>query len=113
MTSGVRTILHPVKDLAEAKALYGKLFGEPAYDKPYYVQFNVGDLEVGLDPQGHSKGMTGSVCYWQVDDIEGSVEQLLDAGAETVQAVTEVGPGRRIATVKDVDGNVIGLLQQS
>jgi hypothetical protein len=28
-----------------------------------------------------------------------------------VQGVTEVGAGRLIATVKDTDGNVIGLLQ--
>jgi hypothetical protein len=35
---------------------------------------------------------------------------LRDAGATTQREVTDVG-GRLIATVKDVDGNIIGLLQ--
>jgi predicted enzyme related to lactoylglutathione lyase len=36
---------------------------------------------------------------------------LVDAGAETQQEVTDVGGGKLVATVKDADGNVIGLLQ--
>ena len=27
MTSGIRTVIYPVKDLAQAKTLYGKLLG--------------------------------------------------------------------------------------
>jgi catechol 2,3-dioxygenase-like lactoylglutathione lyase family enzyme len=65
MTSGIKTVLYPVKDLARAKALYGKLLGvEPDMDEAYYVGFRVGDQDVGLDPNGHSKGMTGPVGYW-------------------------------------------------
>lgn len=82
-------------------------------DAPYYVQFEVGDLEIGLDPNGHGKGMTGPIGYWRVDDIEQSVKQLLEAGAAEQQAITSVGEGRRIATVQDADGNVVGLLQAS
>jgi predicted enzyme related to lactoylglutathione lyase len=33
------------------------------------------------------------------------------AGAETLQEISDVGGGKLIATVKDTDGNVIGLLQ--
>jgi predicted enzyme related to lactoylglutathione lyase len=80
-------------------------------DEPYYVQFSSGDQEVGLDPNGHGKGMTGPVGYWHVDDIEGALARLLAAGAEAQQPVSEVGGGRRVATVLDPDGNVIGLLQ--
>jgi hypothetical protein len=36
---------------------------------------------------------------------------VLAAGAEQVQAISEVGGGRRIASAKDKDGNMIGLLQ--
>jgi hypothetical protein len=39
------------------------------------------------------------------------VKALLDAGAEVHQAVKDVGGGKLIASVKDADGNVIGLLQ--
>jgi predicted enzyme related to lactoylglutathione lyase len=112
MTSGIKTVIYPVKDLARAKALYSKLAGaEPYADEPYYVGFRVGDHEVGLDPNGHSQGMTGPVGYWHVDDIEETLEQLLDAGAETQQAVRDVGGGKLIASVKDADGNVTGLVQ--
>ncbi len=82
-----------------------------AYDEAYYVGFRVGDQEVGLDPHGHSQGMTGPVGYWHVDDINQSLKLLLDAGAETQQAIKDVGGGKQIASVKDADGNIIGLIQ--
>jgi predicted enzyme related to lactoylglutathione lyase len=55
--------------------------------------------------------MTGPLAYWHVDDIKASLQALLDAGTETQQEVRDVGGGRLIASVKDADGNVIGLLQ--
>jgi predicted enzyme related to lactoylglutathione lyase len=112
MTSGIRTIVFPVKDLTGAKTLFGTLVGAAPYaDEAYYVGFRVGDQEIGLDPNGHSQGMTGPVGYWHVEDIEKSLELLLDAGAETQQAVRDVGGGKLVATVTDPDGNVIGLVQ--
>src|SRR5712692_1053468 len=98
MNQGMRTVIYPVKDLAQAKTLYGKLLGVAPYaDEAYYVGFRVGDQEIGLDPNGHSQGMTGPVAYWQVDDIHVSLKLLLDAGAETQRAVSDVGGGMLIA----------------
>jgi predicted enzyme related to lactoylglutathione lyase len=112
MTSGIRTVAFPVKDLARAKTLFGALVGAAPYmDEAYNVGFRVGDQEIGLDPHGHSQGMTGPVGYWHVDDIEKSLELLLDAGAQTQQAIRDVGGGKLVATVTDPDGNVIGLVQ--
>src|SRR4051812_6933685 len=111
MTSGMNTIIYPVKDIAAAKELYGKLFGAPSMDETYYVGFRVGDQEVGLDPNGHGNGMTGPVGYWHVDDVNLSLEALVAAGGETQQPVTDVGAGKLIATVADADGNLVGLLQ--
>ena len=92
--------------------MYGSLAGvEPYADQPYYVGFRLRDLEVGLDPNGHSRGMTVPVGYWEVDDIEQALAQLVDAGAEPQNPVADVGGGKLIATVKDPDGNVIGLAQ--
>jgi hypothetical protein len=34
-----------------------------------------------------------------------------DAGAEAQQAIKDVGGGKLIASVKDADGNIIGLIQ--
>jgi predicted enzyme related to lactoylglutathione lyase len=112
MTEGLRTIIYPVKDIARAKTLYSKLLGvKPYVDEAYYVGFRVGDQEIGLDPRGHSQGMTGPVGYWHVDDIKKSLKVLLDAGAEAQQEVKDVGGGKLIASVKDADGNIIGLIQ--
>ena len=112
MTSGMRTIIYPVKDLAQAKTLYGKLLGVVPYaDEAYYVGFRVGDQELGLDPNGHSQGMTGPIGYWEVDDIKESLELLLDAGAEVQQEIKDVGGGKLIASVKDADANITGLAQ--
>ena len=113
MASGMKTITYPVKDLAAAKQLYGRLFGvEPYIDEAYYAAFNVGGHDVGLDPNGHGKGMTGPIAYWHVDDINESLGALLGDGAEADQQIQDVGGGALIATVKDADGNVTGLFQE-
>ncbi len=112
MTKEIRTMIYPVKDLARAKAIYGRLLGVTPYmDEAYYVGFSLGDQEIGLDPYGHNKGMTGPIGYWHVDDIQRALQTLLESGAATQQAITDVGGGKLIATVKDADGNIIGLLQ--
>jgi predicted enzyme related to lactoylglutathione lyase len=112
MDQGIGLVIYPVSDLAQAKRLYRTLLGvEPYADEAYYVGFRVGDQEIGLDPHGHRKGMTGPVGYWQVNDIQTSLRQLLDAGAQVQQEVQDVGGGKLIAWVKDADGNITGLVQ--
>jgi predicted enzyme related to lactoylglutathione lyase len=80
-------------------------------DEADYVGFRVGDQDIGLDPHGHTKGMTGPIGYWHVEDIRTRLTQLLDAGAEELQTITDVGGGKLIATVKNADGNVSGLIR--
>ncbi len=112
MNQGIRTVIYPVKDIAQAKTLYSKLLGvEPYADEAYYVGFRVGDQDIGLDPNGHNQGMTGPVGYFHVSDIQQSLQALVDAGAHVQQAVKDVGGGKLIASVKDADSNIIGLLQ--
>ena len=112
MASGVKIFIYPVKDLDRAKSLFGALVGaEPAVDSPYYVQFDIGDQRLGLDPNGHARGFPGPVGYWEVEDINARVQELIAAGAEEHEAVKDVGNGALIASVKDADGNVIGLIQ--
>ncbi|HZD69061.1 MAG TPA: VOC family protein [Actinomycetes bacterium] len=109
MSEGIETTVYPVKDLAKAKAVYRRLLGvEPYADMPYYVGFRVGGQELGLDPNGHGKGMTGPIGYWRVDDLRSSLKSLVDAGAEVQQEPTDVDGGKLIASVKDADGNVTG-----
>ena len=114
MSREMKTIIYPVKDIARAKKLFGALLGaEPMVDQPYYAGFEVAGLHVGLNPNGHAQGMTGGVCYWNVSDIEQSSKQLVDAGAQVHQEAKNVGGGRLVALLKDADGNMIGLIQDT
>jgi predicted enzyme related to lactoylglutathione lyase len=113
MTQGLKTIVYPVRDLEKAKALYGSLLGvEPEVDEAYYVGFDVAGQHIGLNPHGHDQGMTTPVPYWHVPDIRATLEALTGAGAEARQPVTDVGGGKLTATAVDLDGNVIGLVQE-
>ncbi len=110
MTQNIKAIVYPVKDIEKAKAFFGKfLNAEPYVDSPYYVGYRVGDQEVGLDPNSKA----GPIAYTDVKDIRGSLQAMVNVGAEVVQDVKEVGGGLLIAQVKDADGNVVGLRQQS
>ena len=112
MNQRIEVIVYPVSNLAQAKTLYRTLLGvDPYVDQEYYVGFRLGDQEIGLDPYGHRKGMTGPVVYVSVADIQSSLKQLLETGAHPLQAVQDVGGGKLIASVKDADGNNIGLIQ--
>ncbi|MEU0861182.1 VOC family protein [Streptomyces griseofuscus] len=112
MTAGVQTIIYPVKDLERAKALFVALLGvEPYADEPYYIGFKAGGQDVGLDPNGHAQGLTGPVPFWHVTDLRERLAALVAAGAELVQDARDVGNGRLVASVKDADGNMVGLLQ--
>ena len=109
MNHGIKTIVYPVTDLAQARATFHTLLGvEPYADSPYYVGFKLGDMDIGLDPNGHKAGTT---AYYAVDDITQHLQSLLDAGSQIVQAISDVGGGRLIASVRDASGNIIGLQQ--
>src|ERR1700712_881630 len=82
MSARADTIIFPVTDLPKATHLFRALLGaEPVMDEPYYVGFRIDGQDIGLDPNGHRIGITGPVCYWEVEDIAAARQQLLDAGA--------------------------------
>ena len=111
-TEGIKTVLHPVSDLATAKAVYTALVGiPPQTDSSYYVGFDAAGHHIGLVPGGGPQGMTSPVCYWHVPDIEAKLAEVTAAGAIVKEPVRDVGGGRLAATVTDPDGNVLGLLQ--
>jgi predicted enzyme related to lactoylglutathione lyase len=111
-TMGIKTVLHPVSDLAKAKAVYTALLGEPPqHDADYYVGYESAGQHIGLVPGGAQQGMTAPVDYWHVADIEAKLAELTAAGAVVKEPAHDVGGGRLVATVTDPDGNVLGVLQ--
>jgi predicted enzyme related to lactoylglutathione lyase len=111
-TQGIKTVLHPVSDLAAAKAVYSALLGvAPQVDGPYYVGFEAEGQQIGLVPGGGPQGMTSPVAYWHVADIEAKVAEVTAAGAAVKESPRDVGGGRLVVTFTDPDGNVLGLIQ--
>jgi predicted enzyme related to lactoylglutathione lyase len=111
-TEGIKTVLHPVSDLAAAKAVYTALLGVPPQsDTDYYVGFEAEGQQIGLVPGGGPQGMTSPVAYWHVPDIEAKLAEVTAAGATVKEPAHDVGGGRLVATFSDPDGNVLGLLQ--
>jgi predicted enzyme related to lactoylglutathione lyase len=111
-TQGIKTVLHPVTDLAKAKTMYAALLGmEPQTDGPYYVGFEAAGQQIGLVPSGGPQGMTSPVAYWHVADIEAKLAEVTAAGAAVKEQPHDVGGGRLVAAFTDPDGNVLGLIQ--
>ena len=111
-TEGIKTVLHPVSDLATAKAMYGALLGvPPQVDDSYYVGFEAAGQHIGLLSGGGPQGMTSPVAYWHVPDLEAKLAEVTAAGATVKEPAHDVGGGRLVATVTDPDGNVLGLLR--
>ena len=111
-TQGLKTFLVPVSDLATSKPLYAALLGlAPQTDAPYYVGFDAEGQHIGLVRGGGPQAMTSPVAYWHVADIAAKLAEVTAAGATLKEPAHDVGGGRLVATVVDIDGNVLGLLQ--
>ncbi|MGD0054773.1 MAG: VOC family protein [Acidimicrobiales bacterium] len=112
MTITAGPVIYPVKDVEAAKGLFRALLGiEPSVDTAYYVHFTMPDREIGLLPNGHDQGLVGPIVYYDVADIESATQSLVDAGATVIVAARDVGAGLLVASVRDDDGNDIGLRQ--
>jgi predicted enzyme related to lactoylglutathione lyase len=115
MLLGLRTAIYRVSDIEKAKAWYARALGlAPYFDEPFYVGFNVGGYELGLDPDGagNSGGAAASgVAYWGVENIEASLERLVELGATQHGEVQDVGGDIRMATVLDPFGNILGIIE--
>ncbi len=111
-TEGIKIVLHPVSDLEAAKPVYTALLGlPPQTDSSYYVGFEVAGQQIGLVPAGGPQGMTSPVAYWHVPDIEAKLAEVTAAGATLNEPAHDVGGGRLVASITDLDGNVLGLFQ--
>ena len=111
-TQGVQTILHPVTDLEKAKAVYSALLGmQPTSDSAYYVGYEAAGQQIGLVPNAGAQGLTSPTAYWHVADIEAKLADVTAAGGTVKDAPRNVGGSRLVATFTDIDGNVLGLVQ--
>jgi predicted enzyme related to lactoylglutathione lyase len=109
---GIKTVLHPLSDLAKAKEIYTALLGVlPQTDEPDCVGDEAAGQQLGLVPNGGPETMEVAVAYWHVADLAAKLAEVTAAGAAVNEPAHGTGGGGLVATVADPDGNVLGLLQ--
>ena len=120
-TSGVSTVRLHAADLAAARAWYADLLGaEPSVVRDGYVEWQVGphDHELGILDLQHASERSaaheqdGSLAYWQVDDVDAALADLLARGATIHEEVRDFGGGYRGAVVIDPFHNLLGIMQR-
>ena len=122
-------------DVPAASAWYAEFLGiEPYFSRPgpdgvpAYVEFRIGDSAdelgiinrkyapggSGVPPQDSAGGSAsepgGAIMHWHVDDLEGTVNRLLEMGATEYEPITARGEGFVTASVVDPFGNVLGVM---
>jgi catechol 2,3-dioxygenase-like lactoylglutathione lyase family enzyme len=107
---GLRTVIYPAPDLDANKAWFTQVTGTaPYFDEPFYVGFNVGGYELGLDP--NADPATGAVSFWGVDSIEKAFAGLVEAGATVRSEIQDVGEGIKVASFFEPAGSVLGIIE--
>ena len=103
---GLRTVIYPAQELQKVKDWYTQALGFPPYfDEPFYVGYNVGGYELGLDPNAPKGSGGGTQAYWGVSNVESAVEHLVSLGATVQNEIQDVGEGIKVAAVLDPFGN--------
>jgi predicted enzyme related to lactoylglutathione lyase len=110
---GLRTVIYSVADLDKAKEWYTQVLGRrPYFSEAFYVGFNVGGFELGLDPDTSAvRAGDNAVAYWGVPDCKSAYARLLEMGATVHTPVRDVGDGIQVGTVVDPFGNTVGVIE--
>lgn len=112
MILGLRTVIYAAPDLEKAKKFYSALLGtEPYFDMPFYVGYNVGGFELGLDPNKEGSGEGGSLAYWGVASMTPALEHAKSLGATVSNEPQDVGEGIIVASILDPFGTKLGLIE--
>ena|SRR6218665_683130 len=109
---GLRTVGYQVSDINAAKTWYADVFQtEPYFDEPFYVGFDIGGFELGLQPdQVSTEKLESVVAYWGVENVQQEYDRFVTAGAIGIEGPQDVGGDIVVAKVKDPWGNIIGLI---
>ena len=120
---GLTTMVLTADDVEAAADWYGDVLGAtPYFRRPQtgpaaYVEFRIGpdEDELGIMDRAFAPagpvGAGTSITYWQVDDVEATLTDLVARGAVLHLPATERGGGFTTASVTDPFGNVLGLMQ--
>lgn len=107
----------PCKDVARAKAFYGKIFGWTFQDfGESYAVFNTGNgvgggLDLRTDDFPTERGIT---LYIEIEDIPQYLTKVNEEGCRIIKEKTEISKEfGYYALFADTEGNVMGLWSKS
>lgn len=114
MVKDLAFVAYSVRDVPAAKAFYRDIVGLEPGDAfgDHWVEFNLGQTAFGIG-NGESLGMApgaSSGAAFEVDDIAGARQRLLDAGVEASE--TNEFPNCSSCFARDPEGNQFALHQK-
>src|SRR5688500_15553052 len=101
-----------VNDVERAKAFYGRVFGWKfsSYGPEYTMIDTGGTPGGGLMPRPASAPAAALNVYFEVSDLEQTLDDVVEAGGTVAVPRTEIPPGW-FAMIVDPDGIAVGILQ--
>jgi methylmalonyl-CoA/ethylmalonyl-CoA epimerase len=113
---GLAQVALTVTDLEAARAFYRDALGLPhLFDAGTMAFFDCGGVRL-LVGTGEAQPGGGTLVYFRVADVQGTVAALKGRGAEIVQEAHLVAPMKSydlwLAFVKDPAGNLLGLMEE-
>lgn len=109
MLLGLRTLIYPSMNLEADKKWWTDALGvKPYFDKPFYVGFNVGGYELGLDPNADFDA--GQKTYFGVENMIEAINHFKKKGSVVVEAPYEPGDGIFVASLSMPNQQLLHLI---
>jgi predicted enzyme related to lactoylglutathione lyase len=111
----------PARDLARAKGFYQGVFGyqfthmdmgPSAMEMFPWEQGGTGCAGALIVTEGYTPSHAGTVVYFTVDDIEGTLAKVQAQGGKTLVPKMSIGEFGFIGQFEDSEGNRLGLHSQ-
>jgi catechol 2,3-dioxygenase-like lactoylglutathione lyase family enzyme len=112
-----------VTDMDAAKKFYGETLGlEAAMETPGGIFYKSGNSGVFVYPSQYAGSNKATAAAWNIEDVEGAVEELQGKGIEfehypdmpgvKLEGDVHVMGETRAAWFKDPDGNILNIVNQ-
>jgi predicted enzyme related to lactoylglutathione lyase len=116
MFKTLESIVFFVTNIHTAAQWYATLFNTTVqYENPQYAFIHVQGLILGFHPEDakNQHGMTSSVVYWEVDDFDNNLQNLLKLGCLIYRNPMTTSLGAKVAMLIDPFGNHFGINQSA
>ena len=112
MAASLDSVIVSTPHMTELAAWYREVLELGEWEQyPGHLGQRVGTVWFGLDEVGVATPGSRTVAWFRVDDLQATFERATATGAEVISPPTQKAFGYELASVKDPDGNPVGLAQ--